>query len=493
MDFKEFYQACGLGDYPFNTFTTEEENDAEELFVEPVDYTLIKDGYKTHRTIMMTGNRGTGKTAIVYDLIRNSSKDTLVCYNDDYSNVNINSNLYEFYEVIVRNLVNTLFEKSINKKKEIRRLSKNDKVFFSYLISKFVTQITNQRVLEQIENIQLSKVQRSINKISGFIQLVLNYGITVAVRTFNNVTTTNYYMLPALNDNEIRKILPEIKFTIDNHFIDIDTSYSFILKTCDLINKMGFKDISVFLDKLDEDSRFENDADIISEFLVPLLTDNKLLLNKNLQLVTSIWTVPFVNIKEKIRTQKYYCPSVTWQSSDLIRAFNKRIKTFGANSNLNYNTVFYSDVSESLKVKIIELANRNPRDLWHIFNHLFHEQFKIEPQANQISRLAVEQGLKEFVKQFNYFEYYPRKKSARASSMDVYKYINYLLKLNSSEFTSNQLNEAGAGSSSNNYIGGMQAIGLIQRTDRKRNNGVIYEICDPKVIYAMGNDIKITR
>ncbi len=97
MDFKEFYQQCGLNEYPFNTFTTEDEAKANELFVEPVDYTLIKDGYKDHRTIIMSGNRGTGKTAIVYDLIMNSSNDTLICYIDDYSLINTNSTLQEIY------------------------------------------------------------------------------------------------------------------------------------------------------------------------------------------------------------------------------------------------------------------------------------------------------------------------------------------------------------------------------------------------------------
>lgn len=31
MDFKEFYQQCGLKEYPFNTFTTEDEAKANEL------------------------------------------------------------------------------------------------------------------------------------------------------------------------------------------------------------------------------------------------------------------------------------------------------------------------------------------------------------------------------------------------------------------------------------------------------------------------------
>lgn len=493
MDFQEFYQACGLGEYPFNTFTTEEEKYAEKLFVEPVDYTLIKDGYRNQRTIIMSGNRGTGKTAIVYDLMRNSSKNTLVCYNDDYSGISVESNLQGYYEIIVRNMVNTLFEQSVERQKEVRKLSKDDKVLFSFLISKFVTQITSQRVQEKIDRIQLGKIKRFINKGSAFIQLTINYGLTAATKMLNNIIATNFYMLPVIDEGEIKKIFPNIKFATEDNFIDIDTSYSFIIKICDLIRKIGYDNVVVFLDKIDEDARFENDADVIAKFVTPILTDNKLLLNGNLQLVISIWEVPFAKVKENVRTQKYYCPPLVWQQQDLIKAFNQRLRIFGSNSELNFDTIFEVDVTEEMKEQIIELANHNPRDMWHIFNNLFHQQFVINPAVKKIGEMAVTQGLNEFVKGFNYFEYYPKKKSSRASSMDVYKYINYLQKLSSPEFTSNQLNEVGAGSSANNYIGGMQAIGLIQRTDKKRNNGVIYKICDPKIVYAMKKGIKISR
>ena len=260
-----------------------------------------------------------------------------------------------------------------------------------------------------------------------------------------------------------------------------------------MIRKIGYDNVVIFLDKIDEDARFENDADVIAKFVTPILTDNKLLLNGNLQLVISIWEVPFAKVKENVRTQKYYCPPLVWQQQDLIKAFNQRLRIFGSNSELNFDTIFEVDVTEEMKEQIIELANHNPRDMWHIFNNLFHQQFVINPAVKKIGEMAVTQGLNEFVKGFNYFEYYPKKKSSRASSMDVYKYINYLQKLSSPEFTSNQLNEVGAGSSANNYIGGMQAIGLIQRTDKKKNNGVIYKICDPKIVYAMKKGIKISR
>ena len=78
--------------------------------------------------------------------------------------------------------------------------------------------------------------------------------------------------------------------------------------------------------------------------------------------------------------------------------------------------------------------------------------------------------------------------------MDIYRYINHLLKLPDSEFTANQLNSyAGTGGSTNNFIGSMQAMGLIVRTDSKIGAGVVYRINDPKVIYAIHKGLRIAR
>ena len=78
--------------------------------------------------------------------------------------------------------------------------------------------------------------------------------------------------------------------------------------------------------------------------------------------------------------------------------------------------------------------------------------------------------------------------------MDVYGYIKHLLKLSSEEFTKNQLNDAAKiGGSINNYVVGMENIGLVAKTNEKYKGGVIYRINDPKVVYAIKNKLDITK
>jgi hypothetical protein len=138
------------------------------------------------------------------------------------------------------------------------------------------------------------------------------------------------------------------------------------------------------------------------------------------------------------------------------------------------------------------MSNRNPRDLWHILDKAFQEQFKSNPMS-AISDEAVRRAVDRFVKEFNYYEYYPRKANARSTTMDVFKYLKHLQKLDGHRFTKDKFStSAGTGSSTNNYVVAMENMGLIRNTNDKASGGaVLYEIADPKVRYAMSNSLTI--
>lgn len=494
MTFSDFYNQFGLNEYPFNTFTTEDENKKAELFVEPVDYSLIKDAFKNSRTIIMAGNRGTGKTAIVFDLMRNAPDNSFVLYIDDFSSLTEHPSIKDFYKLLSECLVNRLMSQAVEVKKGISRLSKEDKLFLSQLIVNYMTTATYQNLNSKVEEVQLSFLSRFINKASKFLQFALNYGLSAGTKLFNSMFA-NQFSLPIIETNSVISILPQVKVNIDTSFKDIDTSFFVLTRICQLIKHIGYSNVVVLLDKIDEDSRFTNDGEQISLFIKPLLTDNKLLLCSDLQVAISLWSIPFDILKSDIRTQKFYCPVLQWHDSDLLRAFNQRVKVYSSGTDVRKFRGFFTDSVTSKDIEqLLTLANHNPRDLWHIFNSLFHKQYAIDPNSSLISQEALNEDLAYFVLNFNYYEYYPRKKNSRRDSMDIYRYINHLLKLPDSEFTANQLNSyAGTGSSTNNYIGSMQAMGLIVRTDSKVGAGIVYRINDPKVIYAIKKGLKISR
>lgn len=495
-EFGEFYKDFGLQSYPFDSYTTENELDKiKELFIEPMDYSFIKETFKSNKTLILLGNRGTGKTAILCDLIRKSSGDDELLINiEDYSAINEKASLLDYYTLIIRGIVENLFEQLIDKQKRIKKLEKEDKIFLSYLLYKYTNSVTQGILVEKIEEIQISPIRRFIKINLTQIRTILNYGATVVTNSISETITKHFSMLPPVNEEMIKDIFPQFELGVDKEFNKVDVSYNLINRICAIVRKLQFKKIVILLDKIDEDSRLANDAEKIGAFIKPLLTDNKLLLNQGLQLIISIWSVPFNMIVDEVRTQKHGSKELNWRNEDLVKALNRRISVFSNKQVNNYLELFDEDVTSEDLEGIIKLSNKNPRDLWHIFNRIFKAQYEIDSSKKKLSKQSLSRGINDFVTEFNFYEYYPRKSNARANSMDIYSYIKHLLKLDDYKFTKNKLNElAGTGSSTTQYVTGMEKIGLISRTAEKIGGGVVYQINDPKVIYAISNKVDISR
>lgn len=167
---KEFYEGFGLKDYPFNVYTAENESQyANEIFVHPLNYDAIKSSYDSNRSIVIRGNRGTGKTALLNDLLTNTDPKTCIqCVIDDYSDLDINPQNSEYYHLIITNLVTKLFYRLFDDKKRLNNLNKEDKLFLSYLLSEFTSVITKNELTRKIESIQLSGFAKFMKKNVNF-------------------------------------------------------------------------------------------------------------------------------------------------------------------------------------------------------------------------------------------------------------------------------------------------------------------------------------
>ena len=168
--------------------------------------------------------------------------------------------------------------------------------------------------------------------------------------------------------------MPTVNLDTDTEFERIDASYNLIIQLSDILKKIGYSRITVVLDKFDEDGRMKNNAETVSKFLVPLLTDNKILENPNIQLIISVWEIPFKRILTEVRTQKHFCPLLLWTTESLEKALNQRLLVFSDGEIVNYKFIFDNEVQPDSIAKIFELSNGNPRDLWHILNSIFLKQ-----------------------------------------------------------------------------------------------------------------------
>ncbi|MFT6443357.1 MAG: shikimate kinase [Salibacteraceae bacterium] len=496
MTYKKFYQSIGLDDFPFNTFTTEAELEiAKNIFVSQGEYDPILDSFKKGRNIIILGERGSGKTAILEDFKRHltKSKSTFTIIND-FSGVGEVPSNEDIYKLIISNYVVELLATIGEKPLRLLKLNKESRTILSYFLSTFVPSVALNTLKDRISSIQTPPVYKVLKSTYNWFRGPLNFTGTVAQNLTYQYLIKHFSVLPPLEeDGQIQEYFPELKLNVTYDFFDQDISLRLLKKLGEISNKLGLEKPTIFLDRLDEDNRFENDADKISEFISPFLTNTNLLSISEFQMIIYIWTTPFRFISELVRTQKYYCPQLNWRKEDLESLLNQRLSVYSNKKLTNYKTLFKESVSEDELNDIFAISNSNPRDLIHIFKILFEEQFRSQPDDQKISSASISNGLKRYVLDFNYYEYYPRKSNARANSMDVYSYAAHLLKLDTDEFSKNKLNEsAGIGSSIHNYVVSMEKIGLIENIGQDKGFAT-YKIKDPKIVYCLKNGLELRK
>lgn len=494
--FPSFYQEMGFSDYPFRDKTAEKE-DTKNLFVRPLNYSTLEDVFDRKGTAIISGDRGTGKTIMLDDLKSKVNDNNLLSLINNYESIKLENNLLDFYSLILKNVTRNILIYLAGNKTVLKKLSKDDRILLSFLIFKYSDEITDLQLESKIENIQLNYTKKIINYLSKPLTYVLNFFAT-ALTNFGNEALTKSFgnYLPNIDSNSIRNIFPDIKFGIDNNFKSVEISYNLFNKSLELISRILGQPPIVLLDRLDEDTRLESDAEQIASFVKDLLCDSNLLLNAKIQLLISVWKIPFLNLESVFRRSKHFVYDISWDKDQLITVLNQRLYVFSDKGINDYKTLFSADVDLSLISDIFVLSNSNPRDLWGLFDKIFNAQHDIDDSSKIISKRALEIGIQKFVKTFSFYEYYPKKKNSQKNSNDVYSYINHLLKLDhTDEFTNNELrNQANTGGSTSNYITGMLGIGLVTKTDKKRDGGaVIYKINDPKVTYAIFHDLEITH
>lgn len=491
MDFHDYYRRLGLQTYPFTTFTTEHESShAKELFVPMTEYGPIQEAFRSGQNMIILGERGVGKTAILEDFHRTVPAGQVYCTINVFSEIPVESKRLDFHRLILKNLLLAFVQHLHAHPVVSMRLGKADRILLSYLIYFYSDQLTLESMKEAISRIQIPWWKRLIAGIFNRARLPLNYAGTVLENALKRYIAQTFGAVPFVEEAKIREYFPEIKIAPQTEFTrDID-SFRLVTILSEAIQKTTrSKPIAVF-DKLDEDPRLENDAGIISSFLLPLLGDNNLLSCSSLQTISFVWKTPYRYIESKVRSQKYFCPNIRWDNDTLKRVLNRRVSVF-SNGKLTEYRVMFTDPDGSEVDELFSLANGVPRDLWHLLNKVFEEQYRSNPRSKTLTDKAISTAKTRFVTEFNYYEYYPRKANARRDSMDIYSYYSHLRKVGSEDFSKTRFNDlAGTGSSTSNYLIGMERIGLIEKLRQERGD-LIFRIRDSKIVYAINRGIDL--
>lgn len=500
IEFDEFTRGLGLDKYPFSVFTAEEEQDFLRVaFVRPLAYSPAIQAAKEGKNIFLYGERGTGKTALLFELVNERSKSAKVIPVSDFADLPKIPERADVYGLYVSALAGMIFRQLLPQMSNLfldrPRLDRDDKVLLSYLLRNHTTTMSRAALQDDMRRLQHGRIKRGaawlFNLFRGVANQAARTGVDIVSQTIRKSLGLPEHS--ADEANSAKDYFERIELQVDSDFDDGKANLLLLKKTVAFCHKLGLKPITLVLDRIDEDPRLRNDSAVIADFLRPFLVENEIFYGSDLQFIFSIWSIPFQNVKSDFRANKFCVEQVQWRDHELVSVMNKRLQ-FHSAGKVSSHTGLIGDPG-FFTANVLPLANGNPRDLWQLMNHVIREQYQLDPTANKVSTAAMQAGMYSFIKGFSYYEYYPRKIDARANSLDVYSYIAHLRKLVVCKFTISSLtNAAGTGSATTNYVVGMEGIGLIRKCEEKGPNGAtLYEVKDPKVRFAIENRIDIRR
>lgn len=500
IEFNEFCQGLGLDKYPFSVFTAEEEREFLRVaFVRPVAYSPAIQAATEGKNIFLYGERGTGKTALLFELVGERSKTAKVAQVSNFADLPITPVRADIFGLYISTLAELLFKKLMPQMTNLffdrPKLDREDKILVSYLLSNHTNTLSRAALREDLRNIQHGRFKRGVTRLFNALRGVANQAANTGVDLISHTIRQSLGLPDSTADDakSPKDYFERVELQVDSDFDDGKANLLLLKRTVALCHKLDVKPITLVLDRIDEDPRLRNDSAVIANFLRPFLVENEIFYGSDLQFIFSIWSIPFQNVKSDFRANKFCVEQVQWRDHELINVLDKRLQLHSANKVASHTHLFGDPAF--FRSNVLPLANSNPRDLWQLMNHVLREQYQRDPTAKKVSTEAMQAGMHTFVKEFSYYEYYPRKIDARANSLDVYSYIAHLRKLQECQFTINSLTKAaGTGSSTSNYVVGMEGIGIIRKCEDKGPNGAtLYEVKDPKVRFAIENRIDVRR
>ncbi|MHA6248976.1 ATP-binding protein [Pontibacter sp. CAU 1760] len=200
MTYKEFYQSFGLKEFPFDTFTTEDEIDvAKKIFVAQGEYDPILDAFKKGRNIVIIGERGIGKTAILEDFKRHlSDKKKPFTIITDFSEISEVPSNEELYKIIISNFIIELLSRVGNNPLKLRKLNKESRTILSYFLASFVPTVSLNTLKDRVSSIQLPPWTRFANSCYNHLRKPLNFTGTVGQNLTYQYLLKHYSFLPPL-------------------------------------------------------------------------------------------------------------------------------------------------------------------------------------------------------------------------------------------------------------------------------------------------------
>lgn len=263
MDFEEYYKGLGFSRYPFGVFTSEGEKDVhEDLYLKPPNHSVILEGLKNTSAVIV-GERGTGKTALSIDLgaLLQSKKHLLVRI-EEFSDLPVGYDANTLYRFLAERIVAAFFLDHVNRPSALWKLSKEDRLDLSMFLHNYLGASSKTQLLDKLKKIQNHPLKRWSIGTYNVLRVTLNYGLRAVTKIISDSISQHFSSLPPIEAGS-NEYFERLEIEIDTSFEPSRREYFYLEKICKIAKSAGFDKIYLFIDKVDEDPRFQNDAEEI--------------------------------------------------------------------------------------------------------------------------------------------------------------------------------------------------------------------------------------
>lgn len=482
----DLYVNLGFKKNPFSKFSAEEEQIyLKEIYEIPRYYQTLLEEIAEGNSRYLLGERGVGKSALMFYLIEDlKQKGVYSVLIDQYDGIPSKNNGPEFLFLVEQHVVTNLGIELMYDKTRIRKLKKEDREKLAFLINVFFKNITKNKVKELYEEVSKTKKKNGLKR---FLNAFLIKPINIVLSGASNVlgsTVSKALGLPVIDNNVVYlqfiSELTEDCRSKDYQEMTYKDIKEILRETAVIIEKLGYKKLIIFFDKIDEYTNLKSQIDTIVEFIAPITTDTSLIYSPEFGFEFLLWNKLKEKMKEKqVRFDKSRPIDISWDKAEMKKMLIKRLEYFAVNKS-KVNEVLGD---ERQLDRIIDMANGSPRQLTMLLARVYEEQSKINTSVKSFSEEAVKLGMHSFSQTFEYELFFP--------GMAIKDVVNRILKVGKTKFTINDLASATKKSpqTASNWIRVMKNVGFVEELEGDNGKMKVYSVIDPKIIYMIENKL----
>lgn len=167
-----------------------------------------------------------------------------------------------------------------------------------------------------------------------------------------------------------------------------------------LCRKIGYSSVYILVDRIDETSITQNDANSSFEFIESLALDLHVLETKGVAFKFFLWDqIRSKYVSAGARTDRVPLYSLSWNLSEMSEMLSERLKAYSGGKVASFNDFLDPELEFDAHSLMCLLAAGSPRDMIRMCKAVIDNQTRISNKEGMLTRQTISAGIKAFADQ----------------------------------------------------------------------------------------------